>query len=177
MSKLYDTMKKKHTDAIKGRVKKVAKAGLSKERAKEVKELMSIFTAADMQMLMTFMKVMADTMVKQGKKLRTVSTNTKKMSESGGTPEPWTWDEILSVEREKFGESMNHYMQVLNTFMNMVASDEKIGDAFLKTSESYLSVLMDDVEKQLPKDMWSNFQEDMMKEDNHEQEKSNSTVQ
>ena len=176
MSKFYDEMKKKHSD-VKGRVKKVAKAGLSKERVKEVEELMSTFTPADMQMLMTFLKVMADTMVKQGKKLRMVSTNTMKMSRSGGTPEPWTWDEIISVEREKFGESMNHYMQVLNTFMNMVASDEKIGNAFMETSEGYFAVLMDDVEKQLPEDMWSNFREDMMKEDNHEQEKSNSTVQ
>ena len=176
MSKLYDTMKKKHTD-VKGRIKKMSKEGLNTERIREVEELMSTFTPADMQMLMTFLKVMADTMVKQGKKLRTVSTNTKKMSESGGTPEPWTWDEIISVEREKFGESMNHYMQVLNTFMNMVASDKKIGDAFMETREGYFAVLMDDVEKQLPEGMWNNFKEDMMKENNHEQEKSNSTVQ
>jgi len=176
MSKLYDEMKKKHSD-VKGRVKRASKEGLSKERIKEVEELMSTFTPADMQMLMTFLKVMADTMVKQGKKLRTVSTNTMKMYKSGATPEPWTWDEIISVEREKFGESMNHYMQVLNTFMNLVASDEKIGDAFMETSEGYFAVLMDDVEKQLPEGMWSNFKEDMMKENNHEQEKSNSTVQ
>ena len=78
-------MKKKHSD-VKGRVKKVAKAGLNKEKVKKVEEVFRTFTAADMQMLMTFMKVMADTMVKQGKKLRMVSTNTMKMSRSGGTP-------------------------------------------------------------------------------------------